>query len=91
MQWVWSRRLHVQEMLLREDNYNNHFANGGAGKHKLAVGRASSSAQEMAEWMLKKRPSLNSNASLKRTSSIGPSGKPRLTRGGSAFGAEGGV
>ena len=75
----------VQEMLLREDNYNNRFANGGAGKQVLAVGRASSSAQEMAEWMLKKKGPASS--SFKRTASD-VAGKGRPTRSGSAFGAD---
>ena len=76
----------MQEMLLREDNYNNHFANGGAGRQKLAVGRASSSAQEVADWMLKKRPSLNAQQSLKGGGKV--PGKLRSTRSGSAYGAD---
>lgn len=76
----------VQEMLLREDNYNNRFANGGAGKQVLAVSRASSSAQEMAEWMLKKRAS--GGASCFRRTSSDALAKGRPTRSGSAFGAD---
>jgi hypothetical protein len=53
-----SRAACMQEMLLREDNYNNHFANGGMGKQVLGVGRALSSGEEMAEWMLKRKSSL---------------------------------
>jgi hypothetical protein len=47
----------MQEMLLREDNYNNRFANGGVGKQKLEVRRAASSEQEIATWMLRRRTS----------------------------------
>jgi hypothetical protein len=76
-------------MLLREDNYNNHFANGGAGRQKLAVGRASGSAQEVADWMLKKRPSLGAQTSLKGSARGGESpGKLRSTRSGSVYGTE---
>ena len=59
---------HVQEMLLREGNYNHRFANGGVGKHQLAVERASSSAAEVADWMLRKRPSLNNTVSSAKRS-----------------------
>jgi hypothetical protein len=78
----------MQELLLREDNYNNHFANGGKGKQMLSVNRASSSALEVADWMLKKRPSASSNSSFRRTASIGPGKGGRPTRSGSAFGAD---
>jgi hypothetical protein len=64
-------RLHphvLQEMLLREDSYNNHFANGGVGKQVLAVERALSSGDEVSTWMLKR------NSSLHRVDSTRPGG-----------------
>lgn len=59
----------LQEMLLREDNYNNRFANGGAGRHKLAVDKAMSSTQDVSEWMLKRSSKIGA---VNRSSSIGP-------------------
>ncbi len=41
------------EMLLREDNYNKHFANGGAGQRVLDVAAAMGSQQGVVGWMLK--------------------------------------
>lgn len=41
------------EMLLREDNYNRVFRNGGAGSRVLDVGAAASAPCEVVEWMLK--------------------------------------
>ena len=74
----------MQEMLLREDNYNNHFANGGVGKHQLAVNRATSSAAEVAEWMLKKRPSLNNVSPAAKAAAPGQGGRGRRETGGAA-------
>eukprot|EP00892_Ulva_mutabilis_P012739 jgi/Ulvmu1/9838/UM056_0079.1 len=57
------------EMLLREDNYNNRFANGGAGRHKLAVDKAMSSTQDVSAWMLKRSSKVGA---VNRTGSMGP-------------------
>lgn len=56
----------MQEMLLREENYNNHFANGGVGKQVLGVDRALSSGEDVTGWML---PSFKRNSSIQRSSS----------------------
>lgn len=47
------------ELLLREDNYNNTFANGGAGKAKLNVGKAQNAQNATMDWMLGKKKSNN--------------------------------
>ena len=78
----------VQEMLLREENYNNTFSNGGAGRQKLAVDRAAASSQEVADWMLKKRPSLAATHPGKEGAGKAP-GRLRATRSGSAHGTAG--
>lgn len=65
----------LQEMLLREDNYNNHFANGGVGKQVLGVDRALSSGDDVASWMFKR----NSSSMQRSSSSARPSG-PRASR-----------
>ena len=41
------------ELLLREDNYNKTFANGGAGMRVLDVSQAMSAQQNITDWMLK--------------------------------------
>ncbi len=41
------------EMLLREENYNKHFRNGGLGEKVLDVGAAMGSQQGVVDWMLK--------------------------------------
>ncbi len=41
------------ELLLREDNYNRTFANGGAGMRVLDVSQAMSAQQTVTDWMLK--------------------------------------
>jgi hypothetical protein len=41
------------EMLLREENYNKHFRNGGAGARVLDVTSAAGSQQGLVDWMLK--------------------------------------
>eukprot|EP00775_Hariotina_reticulata_P010893 gene10893-11047_t len=48
-------RLHHlrNEMLLREENYNKHFRNGGVGEKVLDVGSAASAHNEVVDWMLK--------------------------------------
>jgi hypothetical protein len=61
----------LQEMLLREDNYNNHFANGGVGKQVLGVDRALSSGEDVASWMLKR----NSSSIQRSSSSARPVGR----------------
>lgn len=40
-----------RQMLLREDNYNKHFRNGGAGSRVLKVDTAMASAKEVTKWM----------------------------------------
>jgi len=45
------------EILLREDNYNNTFANGGAGKSVLNVGKAMNATNVQMDWMLKRKNS----------------------------------
>ncbi len=48
------------ELLLREDNYNKHFRNGGLGERVLDVASAQGSQQGLKDWMLKsKRRSTN--------------------------------
>jgi len=66
----------VQEMLLREDNYNSRFANGGAGRHKLAVDKAISSTQDVSEWMLKRS---SKAGAVNRSSSLGPRSSYKLS------------
>jgi hypothetical protein len=41
------------EMLLREENYNKHFRNGGLGERVLDVGLAAGAQNEVVGWMLK--------------------------------------
>lgn len=41
------------EMLLREENYNKHFRNGGVGARVLDVSAASGAEQGLVNWMLK--------------------------------------
>jgi hypothetical protein len=41
------------EMLLREENYNKHFRNGGLGERVLDVGLAAGAQSEVVGWMLK--------------------------------------
>ena len=41
------------ELLLREENYNKTFANGGAGERTLSVNKAISAQQDVRDWMLK--------------------------------------
>ncbi|WIA30201.1 hypothetical protein OEZ86_000293 [Tetradesmus obliquus] len=41
------------EMLLREENYNKHFRNGGMGQRVLDVGLAAGAQSEVMSWMLK--------------------------------------
>jgi hypothetical protein len=40
-------------MLLREENYNKHFRNGGMGERVLDVGLAAVAQSEVVGWMLK--------------------------------------
>jgi len=61
-----------REMLLREDNYNKHFRNGGAGEKKLGVDAAMGSHAGVMDWML------SSSNSTKRRSSLG-GGSPGST------------
>jgi hypothetical protein len=71
------------ELLLREDNYNKHFRNGGAGEKVLAVGAALSAQADVMDWMLKKK---DSTAAAR--------GKPasgRAAMAGSLGGGTGGV
>jgi hypothetical protein len=42
-----------REMLLREENYNKHFRNGGVGERVLGVESAIGAHQEVVDWMLK--------------------------------------
>lgn len=42
------------ELLLREENYNKHFKNGGAGEKVLSVGAAMNAQAGVMDWMLKK-------------------------------------
>ena len=50
------------ELLLREDNYNNTFANGGAGKNVLNVGKAQHAQDATMAWMFgKKKNSTTTN------------------------------
>ena len=44
------------ELLLREDNYNKTFSNGGAGRRTLAVDKALSTQNQVVDWMLKSGP-----------------------------------
>eukprot|EP00198_Chlamydomonas_reinhardtii_P001640 XP_001690976.1 hypothetical protein CHLREDRAFT_188583 [Chlamydomonas reinhardtii] len=46
------------ELLLREDNYNKHFKNGGAGEKVLNVDMAMNAQSGVVDWMLgnKKKP-----------------------------------
>jgi hypothetical protein len=41
------------EMLLREENYNKHFRNGGMGERVLDVGLAAGAQSKVMGWMLK--------------------------------------
>jgi hypothetical protein len=41
------------EMLLREENYNKHFRNGGLGERVLDVVLAAGAQSEVVGWMLK--------------------------------------
>ena len=41
------------ELLLREDNYNKTFSNGGAGRRTLAVDKALATQGQVVDWMLK--------------------------------------
>ena len=41
------------ELLLREDNYNKTFSNGGAGRRTLAVDKALGTQHQVVDWMLK--------------------------------------
>jgi predicted RNase H-like nuclease (RuvC/YqgF family) len=52
------RKLHELhgELLLREDNYNKTFANGGVGMHVLNVSQAMNAEKELIDWMLKATP-----------------------------------
>lgn len=43
------------ELLLREENYNKHFKNGGAGEKVLSVGAAMNAQSGVMDWMLKKK------------------------------------
>jgi hypothetical protein len=61
-----------REMLLREDNYNKHFRNGGAGEKVLGVDAAMGSHAGVMDWML------GSSNSSKRRSSVG-GGSPAST------------
>ncbi len=45
------------ELLLREESYNKHFKNGGAGEKVLAVGAALNAQSGVMDWMLKKKDS----------------------------------
>jgi hypothetical protein len=45
------------EMLLREENYNKHFRNGGLGERVLDVGLAAGAQSEVMGWMLKSNTS----------------------------------
>ena len=42
-----------REMLLREENYNKTFRNGGVGERVLGVDSAIGAQQEVVDWMLK--------------------------------------
>ncbi len=44
------------ELLLREDNYNKTFSNGGAGRRTLAVDKALTTQNQVVDWMLKSGP-----------------------------------
>lgn len=41
-----------REMLLREDNYNKHFKNGGVAERVLDVSSALESSQGVVSWMI---------------------------------------
>lgn len=41
------------ELLLREENYNKTFSNGGAGEKTLSVDKALNAQQGVVDWMLK--------------------------------------
>eukprot|EP00884_Botryococcus_braunii_P009725 jgi/Botrbrau1/18754/Bobra.0386s0077.1 len=63
------------EVLLREDNYNKTFANGGGtGPSVLAVDRALTADEQLSSWMLPKpvrrSSSKQSRASVSRTTSL---------------------
>lgn len=61
------------EVLLREDNYNKTFANGGTGPAVLGVDRALTADENLSNWMLKKpvrSPSKQSRTSVARTTSL---------------------
>ncbi len=62
------------EMLLREDNYNKVFRNGGAGSKVLDVGNAMSAQQGVMDWMLKPKKAASGRQ--------GGQGAGRLTRDG---------
>lgn len=54
LQTAETRLHHLRnEMLLREENYNKHFRNGGVGEKVLDVGSAASAHGEVMDWMLK--------------------------------------
>jgi hypothetical protein len=50
------------EMLLREDNYNKVFKNGGAGSKVLDVANAMSAQQGVMDWMLKPKKTASGRA-----------------------------
>jgi hypothetical protein len=53
LQTAENRVIHLRnEMLLREENYNKHFRNGGVGERVLDVGGAASADSEVMDWML---------------------------------------
>ncbi len=62
------------EVLLREDNYNKTFANGGTGPSVLVVDRALTADENLSSWMLTKpvrrTTSKQSRASMSRTTSL---------------------
>ncbi|KAK9810350.1 hypothetical protein WJX72_009243 [[Myrmecia] bisecta] len=61
------------ELLLREENYNKTFSNGGAGEKALAVDKALNAQQGVVDWMLKsssKKKLLEEQAKNRRTTSF---------------------
>lgn len=65
------------ELLLREDNYNKHFKNGGAGDKVLNVGSAMKSGADVMDWMGLggKRDTKGSTGGPRQLSKDGASGR----------------
>ncbi|KAG1679463.1 hypothetical protein FOA52_007755 [Chlamydomonas sp. UWO 241] len=56
-----------KELLLREDNYNKHFKNGGAGEKVLNVDSALNGDSAVMGWMLNKKDASGRKGSAKGT------------------------